>query len=259
MTKRINKMLCALLAMLMVATAVVCLAETETETVISAYEILDSESHTVYTETWEYPIVDGQRGSGRPVDDDSYTEPHHFEDGVCIDCGYEIGAPTATPTVAPTLAPEIDEPVIGPGPEFPEDGDTIGGGAGSVADDDGDADEADVAAPAAEDAYTTAAGVTLTKGVPAFEALKQVLDAIPTDTQVTITGVDAEVADELVELINNGGTPEELLALLANFPVQTIDGIDCYVVTLGYTDANGNPVTENYAFSTVDATLVQVF
>ncbi|MBQ6122624.1 MAG: hypothetical protein IJI59_12925, partial [Clostridia bacterium] len=72
-------------------------------------------------------------------------------------------------------------------------------------------------------------------------------------------GVDKEVADALIAALNEGATPAELLEILANFPTQLIDGVLCYVVTISYTDAAGTPVTENYAFSTADGTLVKVF
>ena len=99
----------------------------------------------------------------------------------------------------------------------------------------------------------------MTKGTPAADTLKEVIAAIPSDTEITVAGVAPEVADKLMDIIQNGGTQAELMELLKEFPVQTIDGVDCYVVTLSYTDAAGKPVTENYAFSTVDGSLVKLF
>jgi hypothetical protein len=89
--------------------------------------------------------------------------------------------------------------------------------------------------------------------------LKQAFAAIPANTEVSFEGVDQAVADELVKAINEGATSAELLAILAKFPTQTVDGTLCYVVTISYTDATGKPVVENYAFSTADGTLVKVF
>jgi hypothetical protein len=108
-------------------------------------------------------------------------------------------------------------------------------------------------------AFTLASGITVTKGAAADVTLKQVFAAIPANTEVSFEGVDQAVADELVKAINEGATSAELLAILAKFPTQTVDGILCNVVTLSYTDAAGKAVVENYAFSTADGTLVKVF
>jgi hypothetical protein len=107
--------------------------------------------------------------------------------------------------------------------------------------------------------FTLACGITVTKGTAADVTLKRVFAAIPANTEVSFEGVDQAVADELVKAINEGATSAELLAILAKFPTQTVDGTLCNVVTLSYTDAAGKAVVENYAFSTADGTLVKVF
>ncbi len=236
MTKLTIRTLCMLVALLLVSSAFVCLAETETETVISGYEPINAVSHTVFTETWEYPIVDGERGSGRPIDEGSYVEPHTFDGDKCIYCGYVL--------------PEIVD---------------------SEDDDDDDDDDSKPTTtettttttteetPAAENSFTNAAGIAITKGMPAAVALKNVFTALPADTQINFSNVSAEVADALMAAINNNATAAELLDVLKNFPVKVVDGVECYVVSISYVDANGNTVVENYAFSTADATLVKLY
>ena len=86
-----KKYLSVLLTVLLLTTAFGCLsalAETEQETVPDSYEELDETEHTVTATVWEYPIVDGEHASGKPVDESTYTEAHTFEDGECIYCGY---------------------------------------------------------------------------------------------------------------------------------------------------------------------------
>lgn len=244
MLKNCTKIISVVLALLLVSASLACLAETERDTVIDGYEKLDSKLHTVYVTIMEYPIIDGERGSGKPVGEESYTEPHDFEDGVCVDCGYALP--------------------VDVGDDDDDDDDDYYGDDDDDDDDDDDSSSSgttstETEAPAAEASIITIAGATLAKGMPAAEALKTALTALPANTEVTITGVDAEVAEGLLNAIQNGATPQELLALLKDFPVQNIDGVDCYVVTLSYTDAAGAPVTENYAFSVVDGTLVKVF
>ena len=97
MNKNIIRILCAMLALLVIASAA-ALAATETKT-YKTYEPLDAQYHTVIEETWVYPIVNGKAGSGKPASDNSlgsgkpsgsnsYKELHTFENGVCIHCGY---------------------------------------------------------------------------------------------------------------------------------------------------------------------------
>lgn len=210
MSKTLSRILSALLAAMIVASMAACLAETETET-YTDYFSEDSAVHTVIEETWEYPIVDGERGSGKPVDSKEYTESHTFEDGKCIYCGAEKSS----------------------------DNDSAAGSAASSAE---------------EAAVTTASGAELTVGMPALETLKAVFAALPEGTEVTVEGVDSDIAEQLIALIRGEGTQEELMALLAGFPVQTVDGVECYVITLSWGD-----ITENFAFSTADGSLVKVF
>lgn len=234
MFKTCTKMLSIVLALLLVSASLACLAETERDTVIDGYEVLNERVHTVYVTIMEYPIIDGERGSGKPVGSDSYTENHVFEGGECIYCGYKL----------PTIIDIADD-------DYDDDGDD---------DDDTASTPANAGAPVNDNNFVTASGAAVTKGMPAAEALKAALAAIPADTEVAITGVDLEVADDLLNAIQSGATPEVLLALLRDFfPVQNIDGVNCYVVTLSYTDAAGAAVTESYAFSVADGTLVKVF
>lgn len=225
MLKSAIKVLSMLVALLLVSSVLVCLAETETETYISSYEPLNAQLHTVYTETWEYPIVDGVRGSGKVIGEGSYTEPHTFgDDDKCVYCGY-------------ALPSEVDDD-----------------------DDDGDSETTGTTATeetVTETNFTTASGVTVEKGTKADETLKKVVESLPADAK--ISNVDADTAEALLDAINNGVSSEELLEILKDFPIQNVDGIDCYIVAFSYTDTNGNAVTESYAFSTVDGTLVKVF
>ena len=238
-----KKFISVLLTVMLLTMAFSCLsalAETEKETIPDSYDELNESEHTVTATVWEYPIVDGERGSGKPVDETTYTEAHTIEDGECVYCGY--------------AEEEEDEETDDEEDEEEEKAEEKTGSSATAA----AADEA--AEEAAEETFTTASGIELAKGTPAAEALKKVLAAIPANTQVSFAGVSEDIAAQLVELLNgSNATTAELLALLANFPVQTVDGVECYVVTLEYTDAQGAQVSENYAFSTADAKLVKVF
>ena len=86
MSKNIIRILCAALALVLVLCAA-ALAESESKT-YTTYEQLDARQHTVYEETWIYPIVNGVASSGKPGGDNVYEEPHTFVNGVCIKCGY---------------------------------------------------------------------------------------------------------------------------------------------------------------------------
>ena len=264
MLKSIRRTLCALLALLLAGAALVALAESEQDTFVVGYEKLDAKEHFVYTETWEYPIVDGERGSGRPVDEDAHTEPHEFEDGVCVCCGYVEGSPEPESTVTPEDIDTGEPEPIAPPPDIT----SIGGGAAyedeDGAEDDGAEEDGDRSAATAAPAvtFTTLAGATVTRGDSAAAVLKAVFAALPAGTQVTVVGVEPELAAKLLDLmaqIDAPETPQALLALLADFPVQAVDGADCHVVTLAWTDAAGQAVTENYAFRTADATLAKVY
>jgi len=236
MLKSVSKILATALALMLVVASIACLAETRQVRELDGYEPIDSESHYAIYTVWEGEATeDGGISSGKIVDEVSEVEPHEFDkDGVCVLCGYEL-------------------PVI-----------PVGG------DDDDDDDDTTTTTKTADTTETTettetavqftnASGITVAVGAPAAETLKQVFAAIPANTEVSFDGVDKEVADALIAALNEGATPAELLEILANFPTQLIDGVPCYVVTISYTDAAGTPVTENYAFSTADGTLVKVF
>ena len=231
MLKSVSKILATALALMLVVASIACLAETRQVRELDGYEPIDSESHYAIYTVWEGEATeDGGISSGKIVDEVSEVEPHEFDkDGVCVLCGYEL-------------------------PVIPVGGD----------DDDDDDDTTTTTTTTPEttetpEVYTTASGITVVEGAPAAETLKQVFAAIPANTEVSFDGVDKEVADALIAALNEGATPAELLEILANFPTQLIDGVPCYVVTISYTDAAGTPVTENYAFSTADGTLVKVF
>ena len=231
--KSVSKILATALALMLVVASIACLAETRQVRELDGYEPIDSESHYAIYTVWEGEATeDGGISSGKIVDEVSEVEPHEFDkDGVCVLCGYEL-------------------PVI-----------PVGG------DDDDDDDDTTTTTKTTEttettetaEQFTNASGITVAVGAPAAETLKQVFAAIPANTEVSFDGVDKEVADALIAALNEGATPAELLEILANFPTQLIDGVPCYVVTISYTDAAGTPVTENYAFSTADGTLVKVF
>lgn len=236
MRKYVSKSLAIALALMLVIASVACLAEIRQVRELEGYEPIDGESHYAIYTVWEGEATeDGGISSGKVVDEVREVEPHEFDkDGVCVLCGYEL-------------------PVI-----------PVGGDDDDDDDDDDDTTTTTTTTTTTEttetpEVYTTASGITVVEGAPAAETLKQVFAAIPANTEVSFDGVDKEVADALIAAINEGATPTELLEILANFPTQIIDGTPCYVVTISYTDAAGTPVTENYAFSTADGTLVKVF
>ena len=236
MRKYVSKSLAIALALMLVIASVACLAEIRQVRELEGYEPIDGESHYAIYTVWEGEATeDGGISSGKVVDEVREVEPHEFDkDGVCVLCGYEL-------------------PVI-----------PVGGDDDDDDDDDDDTTTTTTTTTTTEttetpEVYTTASGITVVEGAPAAETLKQVFAAIPANTEVSFDGVDKEVADALIAALNEGATPAELLEILANFPTQLVDGVPCYVVTISYTDAAGTPVTENYAFSTADGTLVKVF
>ena len=238
MRKYVSKSLATALALMLVIASVACLAEIRQVRELDGYEPIDGESHYAIYTVWEGEATeDGGISSGKVVDEVREVEPHEFDkDGVCVLCGYEL-------------------PVIPVGGDDDDDDDD---------DDDTTTTTTTTTTETTEttetpEVYTTASGITVVEGAPAAETLKQVFAAIPANTEVSFDGVDKEVADALIAALNEGATPTELLEILANFPTQPIDGVPCYVVTISYTDAAGTPVTENYAFSTADGTLVKVF
>ena len=210
-----TRFICAALALMLVL-APVALAEAqpeatpvpvyERETVIAGYETMDDGRHIVYAETWEYPVVDGQRGSGRPVaedEGDAYTEPHHFTDGVCDECNAQNAA--------------------------------------------------------APGAFINASGAVVNQGAPAAEVLKQVFAAIPQDVAVTVLDVEAEPAARLTDAIKADAPQADLAKLLADFPAETVDNVDCRVVGITYMGQDEWQVREHYAFSAADGTLVKLY
>ncbi len=236
MLKSVSKILATALALMLVVASIACLAETRQVRELDGYEPIDSESHYAIYTVWEGEATeDGGISSGKVVDEVREVEPHEFDkDGVCVLCGYEL-------------------PVIPMGGDDDDDDDDTTKTADTT-----ETPETTETAETAEQ-FTNASGITVAVGAPAAETLKQVFAAIPANTEVSFDGVDKEVADALIAALNEGATPAELLEILANFPTQLIDGVPCYVVTISYTDAAGTPVTENYAFSTADGTLVKVF
>ena len=227
MTKFVSRFLSVVLALMLAFSAIACLAETETENLIDDYEQVDSSYHRVYYTTFEYPIdEDGERGSGKPVGEFSELEEHDFEDDECVVCGYvtsskddEDNNEDAAPSDNEDVTEETVEEVV---------------------------------------TFTVASGIEIEKGTAAVTVLKQVFASLAS-TKVTLVDVTDEVAAALLDALNNNATTAELLAILAEFPVQIVDGVECYIVTMLYTDAKGAQVTESYAFSTEDATLVKVF
>ena len=227
MHKPFSKFLAAALALMLVIASIACLAETRQIKVLDYCEKKDSKTHYAYYTIWEGEATeDGGISSGKIVDAVVEVESHEFEDGVCVLCGYKKAKKSksddddTTTTTTTTETTETTETA---------------------------------------EQFTTASGITVAVGAPAAETLKQVFTAIPANTEVSFDGVDKQVSDALITALNEGATPAELLEILANFPTQLVDGVPCYVVTISYTNAAGTLVTENYAFSTVDATLVKVF
>ena len=202
-----KKLLSVLLAVTLLAAAFGCLAEGEPEKeaviVPDYYEEANEFEHAVTATVWEYPIVDGQRASGRPMGDTNYIEAHGFVDGACMYCDHVC----------------------------PNPGDIL----------------------------TTASGLGVLKGTSAPSVLRLILATLPEDPELSFPGVDEEIAAKLVELLSGEDAPEEVLEQLASFPVETVDDVECCVVTLEYLDVKYARVSESYAFSTADDTLVKVF
>jgi hypothetical protein len=111
----------------------------------------------------------------------------------------------------------------------------------------------------AAETFTNAMGVVLAKGMPAADALKQVFAAMPANANMKIVGAAANEGDELVKLVNNAAKPDTFTTPLAAFTAETVDNVPCNIVTLNYADDEDNPITENYAFSTADTTLVKLY
>ena len=218
MKKFVSRFVGMLMCLALLSSMAACLAETETDT-YTTYTRKDAAYHTVTEETWEYPIIDGERGSGKPVGSEEYDEKHTFDGGECIYCGAEETKKAVTES----------------------------------ADEDSDDETTTTAEVAEETTIITALGVELTAGEDAASVLTKVFASLPAD--FTITGVDSEIADRLISLLGSGAVdPQQLMEILKQFPIQMVDGRECYVVTLHF----GN-TTENFAFSTADGALVKVF
>lgn len=238
-----NKLMTVVLTAALLAAMALCgaaVAETEQESYYTYFSI-DEETHLVCVETWEYPIVDGDRGSGRIVEDEEYEEPHALVDGACPLCGFgmkDMSKPEieTKPTITTTDTAATD------GTAAAEETEATGG-----------------TTLAEKNTFASASGAVIAKGTGAIIALKQLLAALPADAQVSFSGVSDEAAALLKAVIDGDGSVDELLAALVNFPVQVVDGIECYIVTVEYVNPNGNAVVENYAFNKTDGTLVKLF
>ena len=186
MIRMMSKALCLLLAALLAISALVAIAEGEVETDVQRYcENEDALFHMVYEETWEYPIVDGERASGHPLGDREFKEPHRIVDGRCIDCETE---------------------------EF---------------------------------ATFNAACGELTVGMTFPEVVAAITTSLPEGGKLSITYEDGEIAERAMQLAGDEeATDEQILAMLVEFPLETVEEVDCHVVTIQYGD-----VTENYSFS----------
>ena len=107
--------------------------------------------------------------------------------------------------------------------------------------------------------FTNAMGVVLAQGTPAADALRQVMEAMAKDANPAFVGDVANAGNDLLALLNSAAEADMFTAPLSQFPAETVDGTPCNVVTLAYNDDEGNPITENYAFSTADTTLVKLY
>lgn len=195
---------------------------TETET-YTFYRRIDEEKHLVCKETWEYPIVDGERGSGKVIKDEEYEEAHTIVDGKCIYCDL------------------IDKALVIAAPmDIEKTDDTEGSG------DD-------------PETFATVYDSIVAKGDGALAVLKQVFDALSDNARVIIGGVEAEAADALIALVKGDASADELMAVLSDFPTRTIDDVECRIVVLIVCDDWGEIIVENYAFSAADGTLVRVY
>lgn len=210
----------ALLATL--AAGAFALAETETET-FTFYRRIDDEKHRVCVETWEYPVVKGERGSGKVIDEEEYEEPHTIVDGRCIYCE------------------PIDKALVIAAPmDIEKTDDTEGSG------DD-------------PETFATVYDSIVAKGDGALAVLKQVFDALSDNARVIIGGVEAEAANALIALVKGDASLDELMAALSDFPARTVDGVECRIVVLIVCDDWGEIIVENYAFSAEDGALVRVY
>ena len=288
MKKLLVLLLCAAL---LFATAVAG-AEQRTDVI---YAPIDEMTHEKISETWDYPVLkDGTLGSGKRVGEEVSTEPHRFEDGVCIMCEYGIDGILYTDKALEYVSSGITS--VDTKISYATGISAYGASGGAVGKDAGEVAE-DAEALAAEDAGSAQAGSAGGPSAPrnriAGQALKAVLEVLDPDDAVKLADIDrvldADEAEQLARLtareqvlvllaamgydidaalsddaralldaIRQRTTPE---ALRNAFPAGTVavDGgeIDCFVMTLKVASAGGE-VLERYAFRKDDGAFVQL-
>lgn len=266
------KKLLALLvcAALLFATAVAG-AERRTDVI---YAPIDEETHEKISETWDYPVLkDGTLGSGKRVGEEVSTEPHRFEDGICIMCEYGIGG---------VLYPDkelkyVSSGITSVGIKTGFAADILPNGAA------GDAVNEEAEAQAEGALADITDGLTAARNRIALQTLKAVLEALGPDDSVRLADADLVLGADLAERLARLTAREQVLVLLAAlgcdidetlsgdaqalldairqgmtpealrnaFPAQTVavDGqdVECFVLTLAVTSA-GSEVLERFAF-----------
>lgn len=223
---------------LMVVVSSVAFAKTVTETSPYDYEPVDSSSHRVYAEVWEYPLVDGVPSSGHPLGDVEYIEKHSFVDGECVDCGYErkhhsTGGsdviPSGISVVSEAIAEKVEEAVE----------DTVQN------------------KPVLE--FVNTYEVKLTSGMSFKECIVSVLKAVPDNITVEFPGVEDSSVESLYDLVDKDVEDELFDEWLAEFKPEKVNQVDCRIVTVSYYDDKGSVITERYAFDLADNTFVCLF
>ncbi len=246
-------------------------AERKTDVI---YAPIDEETHEKISETWDYPVLkDGTLGSGKRVGEEVSTEPHRFEDGVCVMCEYGIGG---------VLYPDgdvkyVSSGITSVGIKTGYAADALPNGAAGEAVN----EEAEAQAEGAQAGLT--GGLTVARNRIALQTLKAVLEALGPDDSVRLADADQVLGADLAERLARLTAREQLLVLLAAmgcdidetlsgdaqalldalrqsttpealrnaFPAQTVavDGqdVDCFVLTLAVTSA-GSQVLERFAF-----------
>lgn len=238
------------------------------------YAPIDEETHEKISETWDYPVLkDGTLGSGKRVGEEVSTEPHRFEDGVCVMCEYGIGGVLYTDKELKYVSSGITSVGIKTG--FAAD--ILPNGAA------GDAvnEEAEAQAEGALAGIT--GGLTAARNRIALQTLKAVLEALGPDDSVRLADADLALGADLAQRLVRLTAREQVLVLLAAmgcdidealtddaqalldairqsttpealrnaFPAQTVavDGqdVDGFVLTLAVTSA-GSEVLERFAF-----------
>ena len=289
--KKFTKLLCAVLCLAMFVGA----ALAETKLVVDVdYAMEDATNHTKIETTWERPVLeDGELGSGKPVGEPKETlEAHNFVDGKCTLCDYVLkenaepvddgksesgskdssgtssgtgtssGAGTATATTVDAETGEETEATKEPVIRVIDNSETVHGVSVDQKTDIAQTMktvsenlEADVQVKVADiENVLTADEATALSKLSAKEQLLVLLSALGFESEEPLS---AE-AQALLDSIKSHITAEELLKA---FPTETvkIDGVDveCYVLTLVYTSANGE-VLEHYAFRKDDNTFARL-